>query len=45
LCFVMGPYLVDYAISGDEIRIFAIRHGRQRPPGVALDDDFDFEGA
>lgn len=43
LRFVMGPYLVDYEIRDKEILIFAIRHGRERPPGVALDDDYDFE--
>ncbi len=43
LRFVMGPYLVDYEILKDEILIFAIRHGRERPPAIELDDDFDFE--
>ncbi|KAA9387850.1 type II toxin-antitoxin system RelE/ParE family toxin [Neorhizobium galegae] len=43
LRFVMGPYLVDYEIREDEVVIFAIRHGRERPPGVELDDDFDLE--
>jgi len=43
LRFVMGTYLVDYEILEDEILIFAIRHGRERPPRVELDDDFDFE--
>ncbi|OLP61687.1 hypothetical protein BJF93_08795 [Xaviernesmea oryzae] len=27
----------------DEILIFAIRHGRERPPGFVIEDDFDFE--
>ena len=39
----MGDYLVDYEVSGDLVEIRAIRHGRQRPPGVLFDDDFDFE--
>ncbi|MDO1582103.1 type II toxin-antitoxin system RelE/ParE family toxin [Rhizobium oryzicola] len=43
LRFVMGAYLVDYEIRGDEILIFAIRHGRERPPRVEIDDDFDLE--
>lgn len=43
LRFVMGPYLVDYEILDGEILIFAIRHGRERPPRVELDDDFDLE--
>jgi plasmid stabilization system protein ParE len=43
LRFVMGPYLVDYEVLGDEISIFAIRHGRERPPRVEMDDDFDLE--
>ncbi|MDM9625931.1 type II toxin-antitoxin system RelE/ParE family toxin [Rhizobium sp. S152] len=43
LRFVMGAYLVDYEIRADEIVIFAVRHGRERPPGVTLEDDFDIE--
>ncbi len=43
LRFVMGSYLVDYEIRADEIVIFAVRHGRERPPGVALENDFDLE--
>ena len=41
---VMGSYLVDYELNKDSVRIFAIRHGRERPPSMPLDDDFDFEG-
>lgn len=41
--FVMGAYLIDYEIRTDAILIFAIRHGRERPPTIPLDDDFDFE--
>ncbi|UWF59315.1 type II toxin-antitoxin system RelE/ParE family toxin [Brucella sp. 2716] len=36
--FVMGAYLIDY-----EIRADAIRHGRERPPILPPDEDFDFE--
>ncbi|WP_435693939.1 type II toxin-antitoxin system RelE/ParE family toxin [Rhizobium lusitanum] len=43
LRFAMGDYLVDYEIAGDFIEIRAVRHGHQRPPGLAIDDDFDFE--
>lgn len=43
LRFVMDDYLVDYQVSRLFIDILAIRHGRQRPPGTPLDDDFDFE--
>ncbi|WP_244598849.1 type II toxin-antitoxin system RelE/ParE family toxin [Rhizobium tubonense] len=39
----IGEYLVDYEIVGDSIEVRAIRHGRQRPPGFAIDEDFDFE--
>ncbi|WP_245297477.1 hypothetical protein [Rhizobium lusitanum] len=39
----MGDYLVDYEIAGDLIEIRAIRHGHQRPPGLPIDDDFDYE--
>lgn len=41
--FVMGSYMVDYEIRDDGIIILAIRHGRQRPPGLPVDPDFDFE--
>ncbi|HKI13551.1 MAG TPA: type II toxin-antitoxin system RelE/ParE family toxin [Roseiarcus sp.] len=40
---IVGNYLLDYEISGDVILVVAIRHGRQKPPDMALDDDFDFE--
>ncbi|QLF69846.1 type II toxin-antitoxin system RelE/ParE family toxin [Peteryoungia desertarenae] len=43
-CFVMGAYLVDYEILDTEIRILTIRHGREKPPSVAIEDDYDFEG-
>ena len=43
LRFVMGQYLIDYEIREEAVVVFAIRHGRERPPGIALDDDFDFE--
>ena len=41
--FVMGAYLLDYEIRKDEIVILIIRHGQQRPPSIALDEDFDYE--
>lgn len=44
LRLVMGAYLVDYEMRTDGIRIFAIRHGRERPPSMPLDDDLDYEG-
>lgn len=43
LRLVMGAYLIDYEIGESGVRILAIRHGRERPPGMPLDDDFDFE--
>jgi plasmid stabilization system protein ParE len=43
LRFVMGPYLVDYEVREGELVIFAIRRGRDRPPGIQISDDFDFE--
>ncbi len=43
LRFVMGAYLVDYEISGGILFVLAIRHGRERPPGTPIEDDFDFE--
>lgn len=43
LRFVTGSYLVDYEVRTDTVVILAIRHGQQRPPGVAIDDDFNFE--
>ena len=41
--FVVGSYLFDYEIRETTVVILAIRHGRQRPPGLEIDDDFDFE--
>jgi len=40
---VVGDYLLDYEIVGGEIHVIAIRHGRQLPPEVPLDDDYDYE--
>lgn len=41
--FVLGDYLVDYQVGEAMIDILVIRHGRQSPPNLAKDDDFDFE--
>lgn len=41
--FVMRTYIVDYEIRPGALVILALRHGRQRPPGIGLDDDFDYE--
>jgi plasmid stabilization system protein ParE len=43
LRFVMGEYLVDYQVLKDETSIFTIRHGREGPPRLELEEDFDFE--
>jgi hypothetical protein len=43
LRFTMGAYLVDYEIGQNGVEIFSIRHGRERPPGVEIEDDFDLE--
>jgi plasmid stabilization system protein ParE len=41
-CLVVGDYLMDYRIRGDEIRILAVRHGRQLEVSIELDDvDYD----
>ena len=40
---IVGNYLLDYEISGDVVHLVAIRHGRQMPPEMTVDDDFDFE--
>lgn len=41
--FVIGEYVADYEILEDEVIVFAIRHGRQRPPNQPLDPDDDYE--
>lgn len=41
--FVMDEYLVDYEVVGGVVNIFAIRHGRHRPPNQPLDSDDDYE--
>lgn len=43
LRFVMGTYLIDYQVKANEILIFAIRRGRERPPGLEMEDDEDYE--
>jgi plasmid stabilization system protein ParE len=40
---IVGNYLLDYEISGEVVLVVAIRHGRQTPSELTLDDDFDFE--
>jgi hypothetical protein len=37
-CLVVGDYLLDYQIRGEEILILAIRHGRQLEISIELDD-------
>jgi plasmid stabilization system protein ParE len=41
--FVIGEYVADYEILEDEVLVFAIRHGRQRPPNQPLESDDDYE--
>jgi plasmid stabilization system protein ParE len=41
--FVMGSYLVDYEVATGEVLVFAIRHERERPPALKLEEDFDLE--
>ena len=41
--FVLGDYLIHYQLSDSAIVILAIRHGREKPPELPLDDDADFE--
>jgi len=42
---VVGNYVLDYDVAGDEITILSIRHGQQIEMDPDLDDDFDFEEA
>jgi plasmid stabilization system protein ParE len=41
--FVMGAYLVDYRITPTQIFVLAIKHGREGPTGIDMEEDFDFE--
>lgn len=41
--FVIGEYVADYEIFEDDVFVFAVRHGRQRPPNQPLDPDDDYE--
>jgi plasmid stabilization system protein ParE len=41
---IVENYLLDYEIVADVILVVTIRHGRQMPPEMPPDDDFDFEG-
>lgn len=43
--FVVGDYLIHYEIGNAAIVILTIRHGRERPPEIPLDDDADFEAS
>jgi plasmid stabilization system protein ParE len=40
---IVGDYLLDYEIVGDEVHVVAARHGRQSPPTPEIDPDFDYE--
>ncbi|PYB76884.1 type II toxin-antitoxin system RelE/ParE family toxin [Rhizobium wuzhouense] len=41
--FTMGEYLIHYELRDPAIVILTIRHGREKPPELPLDDDTDFE--
>lgn len=41
---VMGAYLIDYRQRPTEILILSIRHGRERPPGLPVEDEFEHDG-
>jgi plasmid stabilization system protein ParE len=41
--FVLGDYLIHYEPGDSAIVILTIRHGREKPPELPLDDDTDFE--
>lgn len=40
---VVDDYVLDYEIGNNELHVLAMRHGRQRDPYMAIEDDFDFE--
>ncbi|QGG89897.1 type II toxin-antitoxin system RelE/ParE family toxin [Agrobacterium sp. MA01] len=41
--FVLGDYLIHYEVGAAAIVILTIRHGRERPPELPLDDASDYE--
>lgn len=41
--FVLGDYLIHYEVGAQAIVILTMRHGRERPPELPVDDDEDFE--
>lgn len=41
--FVLGDYLIHYEVGAEAVVILSIRHGRERPPELPVDDDEDFE--
>lgn len=41
--FVLRDYLIYYEVGAQTIVILAIRHGRERPPELPLDDEDDYE--
>lgn len=41
--FILGSYLIHYEIGAAAIVILTIRHGREKPSELPLDEDDDFE--
>ncbi len=40
---VVGAYVIDYEITGDDLLILAIRPGQVPEPSLETEDDFDYE--
>jgi plasmid stabilization system protein ParE len=40
---VVGTYVLDYEIAGNDLLILAIRPGQVPEPSLEADDDFDYE--
>lgn len=41
--FVIGEYVADHEVLEKEVFVFAVRHGRQRPPNQPPEFDDDYE--
>jgi len=39
----MGDYLINYRIGVGAVEILTIRHGRQLPANIKIEDNRDFE--
>lgn len=42
-CLVVGDYILDYELRGDDVYIAAVRPGQKPDVAIEVTDDFNFE--